>query len=293
MRRVLSCAIAAAALLAATTVHAQESKKLPRVASINVCTDQLLLALADPDQIAGLSPFSRDPASSWFASRARHFRRLSGEAEDVLMLRPDVVVAGLFSNRATRELLIQHGSRVEGFDFAQSVADVRRDILRMGEIVGHPKRAQREVARLDAALARMSAAAAGRAYRVLAVERRGWVTGEHSLLSALLRAAGLVNVAGELGIAAGGYQSLETIIRLKPDFIVVSDNSDRAEDQGEAFLLHPALERFYPPAKRIVMPDRMTVCGGTMLVDALDRLTAELARVTAAAAAGGVGNQVR
>ncbi len=33
---------------------------LPRIVSMNVCTDQLLLTLADPEQILGLSRFSRD-----------------------------------------------------------------------------------------------------------------------------------------------------------------------------------------------------------------------------------------
>ena len=41
-----------------TRSHAAEQ---PRIASINVCTDQLLLTLADPEQILGLSPYSRDP----------------------------------------------------------------------------------------------------------------------------------------------------------------------------------------------------------------------------------------
>ena len=45
------------------------------------------------------------------------------------------------------------------------------------------------------------------------------------------------------------------------------------------FLLHPALERFYPPSKRIVIPERLTVCGGVMLADALDVLVKELKRV--------------
>jgi iron complex transport system substrate-binding protein len=61
--------------------------------------------------------------------------------------------------------------------------------------------------------------------------------------------------------------------------IVVSEASDRAEDEGSAFLLHPALERFYPRSRRIVIPDRLTVCGGVMLADALDRLVRELKRV--------------
>ena len=66
---------------------------------------------------------------------------------------------------------------------------------------------------------------------------------------------------------------------LKPDFILVSQAGDVAEDDGRAFLLHPALERFYPPEKRIVIPEQLTVCGGVMLADALDVLIAELKRV--------------
>jgi len=72
----------------------------------------------------------------------------------------------------------------------------------------------------------------------------------------------------------------EAIVSLKPDFLLVSEAGDRAEDEGGAFLLHPALERFYPPAKRIVIPERLTVCGGVMLAEALDVLVTELKRVS-------------
>ena len=98
-------------------------------------------------------------------------------------------------------------------------------------------------------------------------------------LAELLTETGLLSAAGDLGFGMGGFASLEAIVNLKPDFIVVSDASDRAEDDGRAFLLHPALERFYPPSKRIVIPDRLTVCGGVMLADALDVLVKELGRV--------------
>jgi len=113
----------------------------------------------------------------------------------------------------------------------------------------------------------------------LPLSRRGWVSGRDSLLSALLAEAGLFNAAGDLGIASGGFASLEAIVSLKPDLIVVSDAGDRAEDDGRAFLLHPALEQFYPPSRRIVIPERLTVCGGVMLTDALDRLVSELKRI--------------
>ncbi len=271
--------VLAAALIMNGAMSAQAA---PRIASINVCTDQLLLTLADPEQIAGLSPYARDPASSWLAERARNFRRLSGEAEDVLMLKPDVVVAGAFSRRATREMLKQMGQRVVEFAVAQSLDDVRRNIRLMGDLVGHPERARAEIARFDESIARARSVAARHPLRVLAVSRRGWITGQHSLLGALLQAVGLTNIAGELGVAAGGFQPLEAVIKLRPDLLVVSEEGDVAVDQGQAFLLHPALEKLYPMHKRIAIPDVLTVCDGPSLTAALDRLTADLTRIAAA-----------
>src|SRR5262249_40951345 len=49
----------------------------------------------------------------------------------------------------------------------------------------------------------------------------------------------------------------------------------RAEDQGSALLSHPVLAELYPPEKRIVLPDRLTVCGGPTLPAAFDWLGAE------------------
>jgi iron complex transport system substrate-binding protein len=274
----LRTALAALALLlSGTLAHAAG----PRFASINLCTDQLLMTLADPAQILGLSPYARDPARSWDVAKASQFPRLSGEAEDVLVLKPDVVVAGRFTKRATREMLKEKGQRVVEFDPARSLGDVKKQLRQMGDLVGHPDRAAAEIARLDAAMARARSVASGKSYRVLAVSRRGWVSGGENLVTSLLSAVGLANAGGELGLKAGGYSSLEAIVALKPDFLLVSDGGDFAEDEGRAFLLHPALERFYPAAKRIVIPERLTVCGGPMLAEALERLASELERVQA------------
>ena len=251
----------------------------PRVASINLCTDQLLVTLADPSQILGLSPYSRDPARSWDAAKAAQFPKLSGEAEDILVLKPDVVVAGRFTKRATRELLKEKGLRVVEFDAARSLDDVKKQIRQMGDLVQHPDRAAAEIARLDAAIAHAREVVSRKPYRVLALSRRGWVSGGDSLTSSLLATSGLSNAAADLGYKLGGFASLEAIISLKPDFLLVSEGGDFAEDEGRAFMLHPALERFYPTAKRLVIPERLTVCGGPQLSEALDRLASELERV--------------
>jgi iron complex transport system substrate-binding protein len=251
----------------------------PRVASINLCTDQLLLALADPGQIVGLSPYAGDPVRSWAADRARDHRLLSGTAEDVLSLKPDIVLAGRYTKRATRELLKAKNIRLVEFDPVRSLEQAKTQIARAGEIVGHGDRAAALNAALDAAVARARAVSARAPRSVLALQRRGWASGAESLMTALLAAVGLANAASALGLDAGGHVSLETIVRAHPDLLLLSRDDTLAEDQGRALILHPALQALYPPERRIVVPEALTVCGGPMLIEALDRLAAEVARV--------------
>src|SRR5665647_3724329 len=90
-----SIAVAALAVFGGLSAPAVAAG-LPRIVSMNVCTDQLLLPLADPAQILGLSRFARDGWQSWAAEQARRYPTLSGGTEDVLELKPDVVVASSF-----------------------------------------------------------------------------------------------------------------------------------------------------------------------------------------------------
>ena len=276
MRRLASFAASIAVAALATCGVSPASAAGPRIVSMNVCADQVLLTLADPEQILGLSRFSR---GAWVAGDVRRYPTLSGGAEDVLVLKPDVVVASLFDKRSTRELLKANGLRLAELSVPRTLAEVKDQIRQLGDIAGHPDRAAHQVARLDAALARARQAVADKHYRVLPLSRRGWVVGSDSFVGSLLAETGLFNAAGDLGFAFGGFASLEAIVSLKPDLLLVSQAGDVARDDGEAFLLHPALERFYPPEKRIVIPERLTECGGVMLAEALDVLVKELQRV--------------
>ncbi len=276
MRRWL--ALLVGVMVLALPGSAASAANLPRMVSMNVCTDQLVLTLADPEQILGLSRFSRDGWQSKAGDLSR-YPVLSGGAEDVLLIRPDIVVASAFDKRSTRELLKSKGLRLAELTVPRTLDEARQQIREAGDIMGHPDRAAAEIARLDAALARARGAVSERHYRVLPLSRRGWVAGSDSFVGSLLGDIGLRSAAGDLGFSFGGFASLEAIVNLRPDFIVVSQAGDRARDDGQAFLLHPALERFYPPEKRIVIPERMTECGGVLLADALDALAAELKRV--------------
>ncbi len=268
----------AAIVCAAVRAPALAEQAPLRIASINLCTDQLLLDLAEPSQIVGLSPFAGDTTRSWAAARAAGLPILSGTAEEIMVLRPSHVLSGRFTKRATREFIRARGIPLEEFDAVRTVAQSREQIMRVARLVGAEAKGATRVAELDAATARLRAAGAHSGLRILALSRRGWAAGRDSIFSDMLATAGLVNAAGS-GSRLGGFMSLEAIVQLKPDALLISRDHGAAEDQGQAMLLHPAIQAMFPPERRIVVPEALTICGGPMLADAMDRLAAEISRL--------------
>jgi iron complex transport system substrate-binding protein len=272
-------AVLAGTWLAVTAPLPVRAEVPRRIISTNMCVDQLLLDLARPDQIIGLSPYARDPLRSWAAEKAAGHPVLSGTAEEILVMKPDLVIAGRYDARTMRAFLKTKGVRIEEFDAALSIDETRQQIRDVGRIVGAEDRARSRIAAIDAALTRLAAVAATAKVRVLPLARRGWVSGKQSLITDLLGKAGLINAADELGIGLGGFTTLEAIVRLRPDALLVTRDDFLAEDQGSAMLLHPAIAGLFPPERRIFMPEKLTVCGGAMLAEAIDGLASQLDRL--------------
>jgi iron complex transport system substrate-binding protein len=250
-----------------------------RVVSFNQCGDQLVLALADPNQIAGLSPYAADPTLSAVAEKAKAFPRLDWQAESTIALQPDLVLIGQNDRPVTKQILRAQGLRLYEIALISDLDAARRQITEVATVLGHPERGEKLLAELDAARARLHAAPKPPFRSALLVNRGGYTAGEHSLAAALLAEAGLQPPQGAPP-GYGGYVPLERLLVLRPDAIVLN-NLPRESDQGSYNLSHPALAALYPPQRRIVLPPRYTICGGAALVEAFDYLAALLTRLAA------------
>src|SRR6185369_4845663 len=247
-----------------------------RVVSFNQCGDQLVLALADPEQIAGLSPYAADPTLSAVAEKAKAYPRLDWQAESTIALQPDLVLIGQNDRPVTKHILRAQGLRLYEIALISDLDAARRQIIEVAAVLGHPERGTKLLADLDAARARLHAAPKPPFRSALLVNRGGYTAGEHSLAAALLAEAGLQPPPGSPP-GYGGYVPLERLLMLRPDVIVLN-NLPRESDQGSYNLSHPALAALYPPERRIILPPRYTICGGAALSAAFDYLAAVLAR---------------
>ena len=272
--------LALAGLAFAWCVPAGAADPPHRVASFNVCADQLVIALADPDQIVALSPNARDPAISVVTEKAAGYPLLGRTAEAMVPLKPDLVLVGPWDRPLTQRMLHVLGFRIVGVALVNDLTTGIAQIREVAKLLGHPERGEALIAEIEAARRRLAAAPRPKSSSALLVGNSGYTVGPESLAGALMREAGLTPPPGAPA-GYGGYVPLEKLIMLRPDFLVMASIIETPDGQGTLYLTHPALRALYPPQKRIVLPSKFTLCAGPSLVAALDYLADVLTRLAA------------
>lgn len=259
------CALAASGWTTADTS--------PRIASINLCADQLLLTLADTHQIVALTTLSQQPGGSRYWQAAANYPTTRGHAEDILPLEPDLVIAGAYTSTYTIALLRAAGLRVEQLPIADSLAQVFENIRQVGTWLDREPRTQ---ALIDTLQQRLDALPAPPAVRPRAAlyDPNGYTAGNATLRGEQLERAGWHNVAADAGIEHYGSLSLEMLLALQPDAIIESPYSPGTWSRAQQLARHPALSDRGLAPQRIELASHDTICGGPWSVAVVETLVA-------------------
>jgi len=130
------------------------------VASLDFCADQYVLALADRDDIVGVSP-SAETEFSYFAEKAAGLPKIRPTAEEVLLLAPDLVVRQWGGGYGAGTLLERFGVPVVQISFSVTLAETRENLLQVGAAMGKLERATALADAMGERLARVVAAKGG------------------------------------------------------------------------------------------------------------------------------------
>lgn len=270
-------AIAAFALALAGGAMAAEAPR--RVVSMNVCTDQMAMLVAAPGQLHSVSYLARDPATSVLAGQAAGYAVNHGLAEEIFLMHPDLVIAGTYTTRATVGLLRRLGIRVEEFAPESSIDDIRANLKRMGDILGRPQRAAELIGELDRGLAALDAQKPPR--RTVALYyANSYTSGTGTLVDAVVKAAGLANIADELGLAGTVELPLELLVLAAPDLVAGDEGRYATPALAQENFVHPAYEALRAKARHVAVPSQYTICGGPFTLQAA-RILQDAARAPA------------
>lgn len=252
-----------------------------RVMSLNLCTDQLVLALLPAQRIASVNERARDRASSLMAAAAQRVPVNHGLAEEVLRARPDLVIAGSFTTPATRALLKRLGWPLLEVGPADSIAQVRATTRQVARAVGEVARGERLLARMDAQLAEL-ARNPGPPLRIAAWDGSGFAAGPGSLYSTVLWLAGADNIAADPKVAQTGAPDTELLLANAPGLLVRGGGDDRNGLRAD-IAGHPLVRRYWGTDRALTIDQAYYMCGTPFIADEALRLRARLRAAAAAA----------
>ena len=263
-----------AAVLAASLspALAEAPKRSPeRVVSINLCTDQLAMMLAAPGQLVSVSHLATEVQSSSMVAEARAYPANRGQVEQVFLMRPDLVLAGTYTQISTVELLRQLGVEVVQVPPATSLAEAVEQIRVVGRALGQEAKAD---AMADAFAAQVEAARFHGDSRTAAFYYpNGYTTGAGTLANEVLELTGFTNIGADAGVTGGGILPLERLVMAAPDLVVTSERYPGAS-RSEDILVHPALKAVQARAGAEMQSDADWVCGTPHLMRAIGRMQA-------------------
>ncbi|WP_210269793.1 ABC transporter substrate-binding protein [Hyphomicrobium methylovorum] len=243
-----------------------------RVVSMNLCTDQLAM-LIGANQLYSVSYLATDPESSVLFEQAKRYAKNHGRAEEIFAMAPDLIIAGTYTSQVSVAMLKRLGFRVETFPPTNSLDDIRQQIVRMGDLLQRPERAQALLTEFDQALAAIPEPLASRPLAAL-FYANSYTSGGSTLTGEIVERAGLENLGARLGLTGTVRLPLEMLVISQPQLVIEGQRFGTAPAMAYEAFHHPALQALLHHRGLTSVPDKYMVCGAPFTLEAVRLLVA-------------------
>lgn len=250
-----------------------------RIMSLDYCADQFVLALADENQIIGVSSEARD-AHSFYRERAKNIPRFRADADQILTQRPSLVVRSWAGDRRLLTLLKRLKIQVITIEHAQDPQGIQSNVLRLAKAIGQESRGNAMIADAETRLARLKELPA---YGESAVYLTpgAFTTGSGTFVSKVMALAGIGNSFADRGYTGWFPIPMERLVQSPPTLIVTSFYDSHASVQNHwGIARHGYIRRMLDETPTVDVPGSMMACSGLFIVDAAEHLRGQMDKLT-------------
>lgn len=219
-----------------------------RILTYSLGHDEMVLALVPAERIAALGKFTGNPSYSNVAELAGQFPVYEKGAENVLAQSPDIFIVSRSTKADIVELVKEAGVPVARPDLEDAAEGNISQILLMGYMLGAEERALALTAeirqRLETVAGRVPPPGDDSRPAVISITR--WsdsisISGGGTTGSDIIEAAGGVNAAARDGIDGFQKISVESILAMNPDFILIPQDGEGAAKLRDDLMNDPVL----------------------------------------------------
>lgn len=257
--RAFACVLAASALLSGAAEAAPR-----RVASLNLCTDELLLTLAEPGQIASVTYLAQQPEESSLWRQGRAYPKNDGSLISVIGYRPDLVLAMGGGGRDSALIARRLGIQVLNLPYPESIGDMEAMVLRVAHVLGRDAAGRAIVAETE----QLKGSRPSRSVDTIWLGEGGLTRSANGLGADWMALAGLRQRA-----MPGDRVTLEQLVAAPPAILLRSDYRSGQYSANERWLAHPLVQRARA-GRTIRIDGRPWTCLGPPMIDEVRRLRA-------------------
>ena len=219
-----------------------------RILTVSLGHDEVTFGLVPASRVVAVGAFTKNAENSNVAALSAKLPTIGRDPEPIIAQRPDVVIASAFSSKDLVTALGNVGIAVVQTQLRNDHEGRIQDILLMGYIFGEEDRAlalSKEVrGRYEALRAAAAKKAQSQQPRVMSTAKYSdklYTAGAESTEGAIIEAAGGFNVAAEAGLKNNPVITLEGIVKMRPDVIVITQPADSGEMYKQELLSSAAL----------------------------------------------------
>jgi iron complex transport system substrate-binding protein len=239
-----------------------------RIASIGLCTDQILLLLVDRARIVTITRDAANPDVSYMAHRVNDIPLNGSTAEEIIPFQPDLILSTSFASPESIRMLKTLGYRVELMPLPESVEGIRNMLRLAGQWLGEAEKAEALISKMDKDIIDAQTRNQHKPIRrAIIYSPNGYTIGSHTVENDILQLAGYRNLSAEMGVRQFRQISLETLVTIQPERILIDNYAYNQNSLAYSYVNHPVVKAMVPEANRMYVPAQLRDCAGPQVAE--------------------------
>ena len=254
-----------------TGVTLQFTEKPKRIVSYSISTDEILMALVEPERIAALSRLVDDPGVSSIVKEAKQIpNRVQGNSlEGVLAFKPDLVIIPDFHPPEMLQSARELGMKVYIYKTPSDIIGVKRSIRQLAALTGEKEKGEAVIVKMEEKISgvqkRLEVIPKKQRKRVMQLRSEGAFYAPDNSFGDVCLHAGVTDAALELNYPNAMEITQEKIVELNPDIIFVPawdyDGEHEPMEERQKILKNPS----YKGIKAVQEGKVYTISGALVL----------------------------
>ena len=218
------------------------ASKPKKILTFAMYTDQIVLGLVTSDHLVGINTLMDDPVLSNVVPIAKRITKKIGDpgAEEVLSMKPDVVIASDWTQAEKIQSMRDLGLKVVSVKSPETIQDAKDAVSQVAAAIGEPAKGKQLIGMMDKKLAEIRE----KTGKIKPEQRKNIVLlslmtaygGTGSAYNSACEEANVINGIAAAGLKNGQQLTKEMLIKINPDIMLMPVYNDRGNYDTQAFI---------------------------------------------------------